>query len=489
MTMNDDDFFDIDDDSKDDPFKGTSMARPVVRTVEEFDEEVDEKIKVLMTRRNDPKVRADAAYWLGNSGAPKAISALRTIYEKDSSNKTVQSAAEYALGQFKALDQAIVRREGESVTDALGRQENAKITDRLTDIALNDLRGKRLRIRPRTMMIVNLMLLLLVAGLVAVNLNLPQFRRGGGGSADTLRGTGTIAQRSVTELGLRLDELQADAEELQSQLTAAQGGEALDCAYNYTLPVRFTVNPVVDARYPQIKAASEQYNELQEDVLTAKRPYDTACQTSATISEQQTTSSLDALQTALGGFPAVAQLIESANTSANSGATSEANATATGAVPPTATDSPSNTPLPPTETPTPTATPGLSVQELRTYTNDLYTLIDTATASRGYIPLLTQYWTEARDTAQTAGCNAPRPVIPENYVLDEEVRTTTPALVGITDLVNTGLQLSRDGWDLFDTACRIGTLGGNTQIGLDTMSTARATFDEALAQLNELTGN
>jgi hypothetical protein len=74
MTMNDDDFFDLDDDAiKDDPFKGTTLARPVVRTVEEFDAEVDEKIKVLMGRRNDPKTRADAAYWLGNSGAPLSM--------------------------------------------------------------------------------------------------------------------------------------------------------------------------------------------------------------------------------------------------------------------------------------------------------------------------------------------------------------------------------------------------------------------------------
>jgi hypothetical protein len=489
MTMNDDDFFDLDDDfAKEDPFKGTTMARPVVRTVEEFDEEVDEKIKILMGRRNDPKVRADAAYWLGNSGAPKAISALRTVYEKDTSNKAVQQAAEYALGQFKALDQAIVRRPGESVTDALGRPENAKITDRLTDIALNDMRGKRLRIRPRVMMIINLMLLLALAGLVYLNLNLPQLRRGGG-AADTLRGTGTIAQRSATELSLRLDELQADVEELQSQLTGAQAGEALNCAYDYTLPVRFTLDPVVDARYPQIKAAAEGYNGLHEDVIAARRPYDTACQTSATISEQQTTSSLSSLETLLAAFPGVEQLINEANIAANTGATSEAQATGTGAVPPTATSLPTDTPLPPTETPTPTATPGLSAQELRTYTNELYSLIDSATAARGFIPLLNQYWTEARDTGRTDGCNTPRPAIPDDYVLEEDVRAVSPELVGITDLVNTGLQLSRSGWDLFDTACSLQTFSGNAQIGLDTMAAARATLDEALVQLNELTGN
>jgi hypothetical protein len=488
MTMNDDDFFDIDDDGKDDPFKGTSMARPVVRTVEEFDEEVDEKIKTLMSRRIDPKVRADAAYWLGNSGAPKAITALQTVYEKDSSSKIVQRAAAYALGQFKALDQAIVRRPGESVTDALGRPENARITDRLTDIALNDLRGRRLRIRPGMMLIINLVLLLLLAGLIFINLNLPQLRRGGG-AADTLRGTGTLAQRSVTELSLRLDELQADAAQLESQLTRAQTGGALNCTYDYMLPVRFTLDSVVDARYPQIKAAADGYNSLHEDLVAARRPYDTACQTSATISAQQTTSSLAALETALAAVPEVEQLINDANITANTGATTEAQATGTGAVPPTSTPLPTETPLPPTETPTPTATPGLSAQELRTYTNDLFTLIDSATAARGFIPLLNQYWTEARDTGRTDGCNSPRPVIPENYVLDEEVRAVTPELVGITDLVNTGLQLSRDGWNLFDTACSLGTLSPNAQIGIDTMTTARATFDEALIQLNELTGN
>lgn len=491
MTMNDDDFFDLDDDlldAKSDPFKGTTLARPVVRTVEEFDEQVDEKIKILMTRRNDPKVRADAAYWLGNSGAPKAITALHAIYEKDAGNQTVQRAAEYALGQFKALDQAIVRRPGEAVTDALGRDENARITDRLTDIALNDVRGRRLRIRPRTMMLINLVLLLTLAGLVALNLNLPQLRRGGG-SADTLRGTGTVAQRSASELRLRLDELQADGEELQSQLTGAQNGQSLNCTFAYTLPVRFTLDSVVDARYPQIKAAAERYNELQAELTTVKRPYDTACQTSATISEQQTTRTLTSLETILAAIPEAEQLIDSAGVAADTGATSEAQATARGAIPPTATSTPSATPLPPTETPTPTATPGLSAQELRGYTNDLYTLIDNAIAARGYITLLNQYWTEARDAGRTDGCNTPRPVIPEDYELSAEVRAVSPELIGITDLINTGLQLSRSGWNLFGTACSLGTLSPNAQIGLDTMGTARATFDEALLQLNELTSN
>lgn len=488
MTMNDDDFLDLEDDLldvRDDPFKGTSLARPVVRTLEEFDDEVDAKIKTVMSPRATVKARADAAYWLGNSGAPKAISALRHVYETEGTPRALKQAAEYALGQFKALDQAITRRTGESVTDALGRSENAKITERLTDIALHDLRGSRLRLRPLHLLIINLVLIGVLAGLVTLNMNLSQ--AGPRGSSDTLRGTGTLAQRSSHELGLRLDELQADAQTLRADLTSAQTGSALKCTHPYVLPVRFTLDSIVDARYPAIKAAAERYNTLQADFTTAKRPFDTACQTSATMSEQQLTSTLSSLDTVLSGIPEVRTLIAQAGDLANAGATTEAEATARGALPPTETHTPTATPPPPTETPTPTATPGLSAQELRIYTNELYTLIDNAIAARGYISLLNQYWTETRDTGRTDGCSTPRPIIPENYVLSEEVRAVSPELVGITDLINTGLELSRSGWQLFDMACNLGTLGGNAQIGLDTMGTARATFDEALLQLNELT--
>lgn len=487
MSIDDNNFLEDDLlDVKDDPFKGTELARPVMRTLEDFDEEVDTKIKMLMDARNSVRMRTDAAYWLGNSGAPKAISALRHVYETANTPRPLRKAAEYALGQFKALDEAIVRRRNEAVTDALGNDENAKITERLTDIAIHDLQGQRLRIRPVQLLMINLVLVGLLAGLVILNLNPPARS----GSRDTLRGTGSLAQRSITELELRLEELLADITALQSDLNSAQSGNALNCNHPYTMPLAFTLDPVVDARYPTIKAAADRYNDLHEDFTTARRTFDTACQASATMSEQQVGSLLTRLQTLLGTAPGVNTLINQAEGDANIGATTEAEATARGLLPPTETHTPTATPPPPTETPTPTATPGLSAQEMRSYTNQLYTLIDDAIAQRGYINLLSQYWQEGRDVGRTDGCNMARPIIPDNYVLPEADAAVAPELVGITDLINAGLELSRSGWQLFDLACNLGTLGdGNAQIGLDTAAAARATFDEALFQLNELTSN
>ncbi len=67
---------------------------------------VQQNMRILMMRQYSSQRRQEAAYWLGESGEPRAISALRQVYLRDS-DRQVQRAARLALGKFRALQQAL----------------------------------------------------------------------------------------------------------------------------------------------------------------------------------------------------------------------------------------------------------------------------------------------------------------------------------------------------------------------------------------------
>ncbi|MFW5748732.1 MAG: hypothetical protein ACOCYT_03880 [Chloroflexota bacterium] len=117
-----------------------------------FENRVSKFIKVLLQSRNVEK-RIAAARWLGESGAPNAIYGLRSVYQQEikkgrKANKPLLDSVTYALGQFKALDESILREPGESVEDALERMENAPVYDLLMNIAVRGDMGKRKPIAP-----------------------------------------------------------------------------------------------------------------------------------------------------------------------------------------------------------------------------------------------------------------------------------------------------------------------------------------------------
>jgi hypothetical protein len=480
--MTDDELFDLDDEDLDsDPFADVDTpAKTSVRTLEEFEAEVDKKIKILMSPRNDAKDRREAALWLGESGAPKAITALTKVYEKDRKNKKVQQAAAYALGQFKALDEAIIREDNEPVMEALAREENEGIVQLLEDIALRDERGKRLRIPTRTLVMIEGLLAVLLVILIALNMVLPGTRADQNRRLAT-RGAGTPAQRAVHEIGLRVDELEEDAETLQQQLNSARGGQALNCNASFKNPADFPLDTEIGTQYPQAKAVADRYNDLHGDFTAAKIPYNEACRASATISAENTTQGLAAVGSVLSAIPALRTEVERVRGEIESAVTATANAEAERATASVPTDIP-------TDAPTPTATPGLSTTDITRHAGAMINMVDQATGQRGFNTLLLQYWTDVRDNGTTIGCNAAAPTIPEDYALTEEEKALAPDLANAQVQLNTGLALVRMGWTLFTNACTNGTLSQNYQIGLDTSNNANATFDAALQILNAATG-
>jgi hypothetical protein len=485
LRMTDDELFDLDDidDSDEDPFADVdSPKRPASRTLEEFEAEVDQKIKTLMSRKNDPKERVEAAYWLGESGAPKAITALTTVYEKDKKNKKVQQASAYALGQFKALDEAIIRDEGESVMDALGRDENEGIVQLLQDIALHDERGKRLRLKTGTLVGIMAALAVLFGVLVVLNLVLPASRNREN-SRIAMRGSGTLAQRSVDEVSLRLDELEEDAELLQTELNNVRGGEALNCSAGFNNPQDFPLDAGVGMQFPDAQLLINDYNAVQADYVRAKLPYDEACRTSASISETATNGALTTLTSVLNTIPDLKSQAADLQTEINASVTATAQAQGTNEALQLTASVPTDIP---TEAPTATATPGLEQSAINRHAGEMINMIDQATGTRGFNTILAQYWAEARDNGATNGCSLPTPTIPEDYVLTEEEQALAPELANAAVQLNTGLALARTGWTFFTNACNNGTVGQNFQLGLDTTAGVQGTLDAALRILNEV---
>lgn len=483
--MTDDELFDLDDedlDSDEDPFAGTTPTKPIKRSLEDFEAEVDRQIKVLLSAKNGAAMRREAAYWLGESGAPKAITALLNVYKKDKKNKQVQQAAAYALGQFKALDDAISRNPGEPVAEALGNSENDWVVELLEDIALRDERGKRLRIPTRTLLFIEGFLLVLLAVLIGLNVVLPGARGADTATRTATRGTGTPAQQALDEIGLRTTELKSDATELQRQLNGIKNSQSLNCNFAFKNPAPFEVNPAAVSAFPVAETLTTTYNELQADVASARQPYDEACRGSGTVSESAANTALAALSGVLTKATNLEAEVATAKADFVATATSQAQATldtqGTNAIieetAAAATDEP--TPEPTEE---PTATLGLTSTELRTQISAISAIIDDATGDRGFNTLLNQYWTEVQNNGTTSGCRNPRPIIPDDYVLPENATLLSPELVSAVTQVNVGLQANRDGWNFFERSCTNNILSQNVNSGLISPQIAKIAFDEA----------
>ncbi len=502
--MTDDRFdedFDLDAeilDTDEDPFGDAKPASPALRTLEEFDAEVDRKITLLMAPRGDPGDRQEAALWLGESGAPKAITALRKIYEKDKKNPKVQQAAAYALGQFKALDQAIEREPGETVGEALNRAENRDVVKLLESIALYDERGRRPG-SGRSWLVMLVLLLVTLGGLVVANLSLQGMNAGEAVKTAIRSTSGTPTERALDELGLRLAELQQDTRWLQNEFFSGRT-EGLNCGIKFENPAEFIPDSAVAAALPIVQTITDDYNSALQTYQIARQPYDAACRDSAFVFEAEFELEVDASLATLAELTnTITSLIADVNgargqlaaTAAAEGqATLDAQATAELLKATTDADEATRAASTDEATPEPTEEPTspMSAVDVRSQTGALYTLIDQATGQRGFVSQLNQYWTEVRDTGNTRGCSQEQPVIPEDYVLPENIIVQSPELVSATEQVNTGLRAARDGWAYFDRSCKNGAVAGNYQVGLSTTDLATLAFNEATRILDALTG-
>lgn len=432
-----------------------------------FDTRVTKKIKQLSSK--NPAARRDAAYWLGESGEPKAITSLVKIYKKDK-DKTVREAAGYALSMFRALQQALEGSEEEQ-NQALGLIEKIVNEGKL---------GKRSRLRPALVVRIEIGL----AGLLVVILLLGVIRlalKGGGGGGEVPTETrvavaspNTMAM--VDDMRQRYQNIRSDAAALQQQFLNLQTGKAINCQTTLSKKADPYVLPAdIGAAYPAIKSAADQLTQAQASLTDIRTIFENACRAGApalTAADvvQPMQKSIDLLKTNL---PA----LDAALTAAAAVATITPTVPVATAGPPTATPTP-----PPTNTAAPTATPTpLPVEEINRTLTALEFSLDQVTRTDGAATLLNQYWRDVTTGGKTDGCLSPLPNIPSNaqQITDENLKRDLPELVEAIDSVNLGLAQVRQSATIFQNACTSNDLLNQATAGASFIKNASAAFENA----------
>lgn len=482
-----DDFFD--DDPFSDDFDDDVLAEEdnTAERLAAFDKEVDRRMKIILTRKRDLDERVEAAYWLGNSGAPKAITALRKVYRGDK-NPQMKRATAYALGQFKALDEAIERDFGDSVLEALGEERNAHVVELLQEIALGDTSGSSKPSGGWVRRLVGILTFTLII-LVALNAVLLGGGTGEDDPADEPTFTDPLAAAfaEATEnpnvvvvdaanyellntIRLSTNELERAAASLNTiYATAVEPATDADttsetspslptCPLTITVPEDITVPPAE----VNIGDIATNHNLVALDLRMLREQTETViCTEGRPFNEGEVTRNqliLDNVTTTI--------------TTIREGITAQLPTTLA-----TATPAPEVTaePVVPTETPTPVTEPSLEPIVERGYVSDLIGIITQVNARDGAATLLLQYWEDVEASGRTVGCNLPQPAIPVlDAVPDDVLLDPDDTLERSWQQLINGLDQLQAGWDLFRAACdNPDGIGTQLALGIATARNAR----------------
>lgn len=418
------------------------------------------RLKMKDLSSGNPATRRAAAYYLGEAGVDESITRLATLYKSDP-DPSVRKAAEYALGMFKAVDEALKRGEEEQVVRLLKR-----VVDE------NKL-GKRLGLRPAALgRIIGILALLLVVQLV-LHFVLPGLGPLPGGielpsinlamtDGEAAQPTGTV----VEQMQITYVRVQNDLATLQMQFQAVLTGGAPDCTAFYNLPDAIAIP---DGTAAETRALAEAINDAQAVVMQSKARLDAACYEEQAINASEVGGLLGPVVTAQRTMQ---ELEPQVSLLSQPTATPEPSPTPTEAVTPTP-EAPTETPEP-TEIPA-TATPAMVV-DTRQHLTALYGMIDSVTGPRNAAGLLRQVWTDTANAGTTRACREPVPLIPADYVLSAQDAAAVPELAQAVEQVNLGMALLRQGWDLFANACASNSLFQQASVGLQTVGTAEDAF-------------
>jgi hypothetical protein len=415
-----------------------------------------EKYSAQLTS-DDPRKRRDAARWLGEALEDPAIPRLIELYQTDP-DRRVRQAAKYALGQFKAFQNAL-------------DQDEAFAEEIIQDVVIH---GKLGRPAPtaglRTTLFALALSLVAILGLYLAlpagllgdaidSIDLSALSRIGavGGETQTTAlptgaASGFIARPDpgdprrvaiLAELRRAFIRLRDDVNNMTRQLQRVLGGDPLDCAAYFNNIQPFPISPENAARYPDIANFVERMNTALDQYNTTFARYDAACFGTEPLSIEEVGPVFAAFRPAIdavGQLDADLVALEGLNLPTPGG--------------PTAPQGLATLPLPtpapdePTPTPTPDASRALAAA---------FNVIDSMTGTRGPAALLVTYWRDVERGGQTAGCNLPDPTIPEALRLDEALRANE-LLAQAVDLTNQALEATRAGWQAFRIACNSRTL-------------------------------
>jgi hypothetical protein len=438
----------------------------------------ERQINAMIDQLSSPRAseRREAAYWLGEAAAGDAVPLLVELYKHDD-DPGVREAAAYALGMFRAVEDALKRGQEDRVVRLLEQVENeGKL-------------GKRANKRGLVRLLLGLTLSFAVltaaaallpdetvdAALEAAGLEQALAALGPAepapppATADDAGAKDEGHSRVVADLRASYAQISADATTLQNQFLAVLGGGTLDCTAFFNNPP--PVEPERAAAYPELAALASQLAGAQTDLNAARARYDDACNGVRLLPVEDVGPVYSIVIRTLQALPE----IEAALSAAERGQPIS--------LPATATPTPMDTPTP-TQTPPPTTE--ISIANPRAHLAGLYSLIDTMTGQRGQLTLLGQYWRDVQQAGRTDGCNQPLPPIPADYTLPPADARAAPALEQAVELINQGLELTRVGWADFLIACGSRELAPGISDGLALYSTALTAFQAATQLLDSV---
>lgn len=471
MSQYDDEFLEDDGllDGLDDDADGSrSLDADRRRKQEAFDEEVQANIKKLRRSKEfSADERKQAALWLGESGDPQAIDILVRVYEKDKT-PGMKQAAEYALGMFRALEQALNGDESE--------QRKALVN--IEAITLEGRMGRSARGTNRLLSIVMVVLLLSFLGIGGFALSLPE---PSGVAAEptlpvpTLRPTQPVIIDPSAVLGAlerMYTQLDEDARNLQTQVQAIGNPDRQpDCAILFNNPGALSPPAFVrEPAYAELQGAVDRLNALESRIAQILSQYRGVCDGSITLTTDEALTLGDDIINIQRELNTIPDFLSGINV-----------------VPftPTPTLQATLTPTPTltatfTLTPTPTTDPDI----VRTHIQSVQLILQDMNALRGKNSLLITYWTDIRDAGQTQACQDEVPILAPNYTLPADVAQSVPDLARAVENLNLGLDLSRQSWQAFSQWCD-NSLSQPVEIQLQVVQTAKAAFDDAQNNLND----
>lgn len=433
--------------------------------LESFEAEVKANIKQLSASK-DASARRTAAEWLGEAGDPTAITALAKAYKSDADTRVRQAAA-YSLGMFRKLEQGL-------------EEDSDGTVQILEDIALKGKIGSRLRFPVKRLVKLELGLLLSAVIVAALAFVLPSILRGGTGGSTGDSNTNVVTPipdvpdvpdrdrpTILNDLNTAYTQLNNNVVKLQAQYQAVLGSTALNCTefFDGITPVALSANNQRD--FPELAAIATALTTAQQTYTDAKTSYDQACTSGTQPDPAAFGAPMAKVVAVLQALPPIQQSLTDAAQSA--------------------TEVPAETGA----TVEPTTQPAqVNTAALRSHLGNLQNMIDDLNAARGPYTLLNQFWSDAA-SGSTAGCQQqinPATDIPADYVITDEDKAAFAGLDLAVNLVNTGLQFLRQGWQLYSSSCTGGTTGVAATSGAQFALSAKTAFDSAANQINILKG-
>ena len=249
--------------------------------LEAFEEEVRDNIKLLSSK--DAKSRMKAAAWLGEAGDPTAITMLKQVY-KDDPDPKVRDTAQYSLGMFRRLE------------EELNKSDQSKVQKLLEDVAVRGKMGRRLPISVRSLVKVEIALLISAILVAVLALFVPPLFRQTVDqvieqNAHPEPTVPVIASKDrptvISDLQATLTQITNNAAKLQAQYQGVLGGSTLDCKQFFNLLTPVALSPDNTRDFADLAALAGDINTMEADLRSAKAFYDRVCDNGETIAASE----------------------------------------------------------------------------------------------------------------------------------------------------------------------------------------------------------